>query len=136
MNTETLHKPFIFREPYHAEKLFELYEDDYKYIEDVFLLTLFSLKSDLADLRDIQSRRDLRACQKQIHKIKPSLGYVGLERSQDHCRELEDKCKNAKTWREIQDDLGWLLMELLESSLLIEATAKALNSYNEKSNYL
>lgn len=136
MNTETLHPPFIFREPYNALLLHELYEDDFKYMEDVFLLTLFSLKSDIADLREIQGRKELKACQKQIHKIKPSLGYVGLERSQEHCSELEDKCKHAKTWSEIQDDLGWLLIELQESSLLIEATAKALNSYNEKSHYL
>jgi HPt (histidine-containing phosphotransfer) domain-containing protein len=136
VKTKSLQQPFVFRGPFDTDLLHDLYEDDFNYMEDVFLLTLFEFKSDLSDLRELQFNKDLQACRKQLHKMKPSLGYVGLKRSEEHCGDVEEKLKHAKSWNEINEELGWLIIEMQECCVLMEATAKALNSYNEKSKNL
>ena len=132
MKTESLHKPFVFRGPYDTQLLHDLYENDFNYLEEVFVLTLFEFKSDLIDLREFQLSKDLAACRKQLHKMQPSLGYVGLKRSEEHCADVEEKLKHTKSWNDINEELGWLIIEMQECCVLMEATAKALNRHNEK----
>ena len=122
----------MFRGPYDTQLLHDLYENDFNYLEEVFVLTLFEFKSDLIDLREFQLSKDLAACRKQLHKMRPSLGYVGLKRSEEHCAVVEEKLKHTKSWNDINEELGWLIIEMQECCVLMEATAKALNGYNEK----
>lgn len=122
----------MFRGPYDTQVLFDLYENDFNYMEDVFRLTLSEFKLDLNNLRTYQLNKDLTACRKQLHKMKPSLGYVGLKRTEEHCADVEEKLKHTKSWNDINEELGWLIIEMQECSVLMEATANALNGYNEK----
>lgn len=130
MNPVPAHKKFIFNEKLDAEFLFNLYEDDFPYIEEVFTITLSQLDPDLDQVALAFRERELLALRKAVHKIKPSFGFVGLIPTQEACRAFEESCDQATSFDSISEAYSELWTLLGRSRDIISMELDRLKKFN------
>jgi len=99
MNQQEAHNKFIFNPKIDSGFLFNLYEEDYPYILEVFTSTAEELDGTLADLANAYHSGSPAGLKKAAHKMKPLFGFTGLLQAQDAVAEFEAHC-NSVTWLE------------------------------------
>jgi HPt (histidine-containing phosphotransfer) domain-containing protein len=131
MNYGENHKPFIFNERIDREFLYNLYENDYSYMEEIFLTTISQLLADFPTLEITYNSGDIHALEKVVHKIKPSFGFVGMPLLQERCQQFENQCK-ASTIEDISKSFAALQETIKASVEIIEQEYERLKSFNRR----
>ena len=131
MNQGQNHKPFIFNQRIDEQFLFSLYENDYSYMEEIFLTTISQLLTDFPMLENIYKSGDIVALEKAVHKLKPSFGFVGMPVLQEMCQKFENECKGSTT--ELMSKSFTELHETIKASVeVIELEYERLKSFNRR----
>ncbi|MBO9198750.1 MULTISPECIES: Hpt domain-containing protein [Niastella] len=134
MSGSNFSKKFIFNEKLDANYLYSLYEDDYQYIEEIFLTTLANFNEDFNSIKDAFETNNISDLKRAIHKMKPTFGFVGLPLVQNICKEFEDICQNATSSNELTSEYQQIVVTLAESKELIASEYNKLKEFN--SNFL
>jgi HPt (histidine-containing phosphotransfer) domain-containing protein len=121
---------FVFSDKIDAAYIYDMYENDYPYIETMFKMVLDSLNEDMAVIHDNYRKKDLELLRKSVHKIKPSFGFAGMPATQEKCREFENRCQAAKFVSELETDFSELIKYLQEAGTIIMEEYKKLKSFN------
>lgn len=125
------HKSFIFNGRIDEQFLYNLYENDYSYMEEIFLTTISQLLTDFPVLEMAFKSGDIVALEKAIHKIKPSFGFVGMPVLQEKCQQFENQCKGSTT--ELMSKSFSDLQETIKASVeIIEQEYERLKSFNRR----
>lgn len=121
---------FSFSEKIDADYIFNMYEDDYPYIETMFKTVLDHFDADrLAILTNFQ-QNDLELLRKAVHKIKPTFGFVGMPDVLEKCKAFENKCYQVQSTKELEIDYKYLLSTLEDAHQAIINEHNKLVSYN------
>jgi HPt (histidine-containing phosphotransfer) domain-containing protein len=75
------------------DRLNELYGDDKEYAADMIQTFLDEVLPDFTIIDELFIQNDLDAVAQQIHKVKPTLGMVGLTDLEEQIKEFEIKVK-------------------------------------------
>lgn len=95
MRDPFLHKKFIFNDNIDSEFLFSLYEDDFPYIEEIFLTTINQVNSVVAEIPGAFESKNIQELRRMVHKIKPAFGFTGFVKTGKACEEFEDSCTDG-----------------------------------------
>ena len=100
-------------------RLQQIYGDDKSYIAEMFETFLEDALPDFALIPDFISGQDWKGLAQLIHKIKPSLGMVGLSDLEEQMNRIEFQAKTTPNvlkinalWQEAQNDLEKAVMVL------------------------
>lgn len=96
MHQQSASKKFVFNDKIDNEFIFNLYQDDYAYIAEVFNTSLETFDEDLARVKETYSTGDLQSLSKAVHKMKPVFGFTGLLEHQEQIGEFEKACLKAE----------------------------------------
>jgi HPt (histidine-containing phosphotransfer) domain-containing protein len=130
VNNQSLSNAFVFNENFDNESLFNLYADDFEYIEEIFSITLKNFDPDFESIQVAWSSEDPADLKRAIHKIKPAFGFVGLTTIQDQCRDFEDLCQTAMTTKELSGYYKQIVTTLADSKKLLETEYRRLKEFN------
>lgn len=130
MNTPNGNKAFIFNEEIDAQRISELYSDDYVYIEEVFDTVLQEYEVLADNICSCHASGNLPALKSAVHKIKPMFGFVGLIGMQDQCQQFENSCQAATSFDSLAGDYELLKVNLIKNKLLIEKEKGRLELFN------
>ena len=131
MSGHTSLNTFIFSDKIDSTSIYEMYENDYLYIETIFKTILDSLDENLAAICDGYRQKNLELLRKSVHKVRPTFGFAGLLGVQEKCKEFEDKCQAAASINELEIDFPELVKNLEKADAIIKEEYKKLKSFNE-----
>ena len=123
---------FIFNKSINADYLHSLFEYDYEYMGQIFESSAKELKDTLAKLPsqfDIIKKEELR---RNIHKIKPIFGFVGLIEIQEECLLFEENCKKNTINHELSTQYNTLFGVLHLGLDIIEKESVRLKHFNSE----
>ncbi len=127
MNT----KPYQFGPQLDAGVLYDLYENDYLFIEEIFRITLENFDGDIKNLETHLQAGNLDGLRSIAHKITPVFGYIGMPGIQQSCKDFEERCAGSKEAKEIIPDYNNLQIQLEDCKKLIESELQKLSDYNK-----
>lgn len=127
MNPEYAHKKFIFNPNIDAGFLFNLYEDDYTYIREVFRTTLDCFDQDVDQISQSYHSGDIQSLQKAVHKMKPVFGFTGLLSHQGRISEFEKKILMRTGTDGLAADFRALMLVLSEGKAIMEQEQQRLH---------
>ncbi len=130
MSGHTSVNTLTFNDKIDAAYIYEMYENDYPYIETIFKAILDSYDADLAAIQDNYRKENLELLRKSVHKIKPTFGFAGMLTVQEKCKEFENKCQAATSIGEIEMDFSEWIKHLEEAGIIIMEEHKKLKSFN------
>jgi hypothetical protein len=130
MSGHTSLNTFIFSDKIDAVYIYEMYENDYGYIETMFKAILDGFEEDLAAIRDNYLQKNLESLRKSIHKIKPTFGFAGMLDIQEKCKEFESKCQVVKSVGELETDFPAFIKCLEEAGVIVMEEYKKLEAFN------
>ncbi len=121
---------FTFSDRIDADYLFNMYEDDYSYIETMFKTVLDHFDADRSGILANFQQNDLELLRKAVHKIKPTFGFVGMPDVLEKCKAFENKCYHAESITQLEDDYKDLLNTLEDAHQAIINEHNKLVSFN------
>jgi HPt (histidine-containing phosphotransfer) domain-containing protein len=130
VNNQSLSNAFVFNEKFDHEYLFNLYADDFEYVEEIFSITLKNFDPDFESIEVAWSSEDPADLKRAIHKIKPAFGFVGLTSIQDQCKDFEELCQNVVTTKELSDQYKQIVTTLADSKKVLETEYRRLKEFN------
>lgn len=95
---------FVFSDKFDAAYIYNMYEDDYLYIESMFKAVLDHFDEDLAAIQNNYGQKDIDLLRKSVHKVRPAFGFAGMPVVQEKCKAFESKCQIAKCITELEMD--------------------------------
>jgi PAS domain S-box-containing protein len=93
--------------------LIELYGDDYEYATEMFATFLDEIVPEIFSLPE--KKMDIELLRKSIHKIKPTLGMVGLTSLQNQAEQIEQDCTSSQSIEVIMNKLSDFLSEFSQN---------------------
>ena len=133
MSGQTSVNTLTFNDKIDAAYIYEMYENDYPYIETIFKAILDNYDEDLAAIQDHYRNKNLELLRRSVHKIKPTFGFAGMLSVQEKCREFENKCQAAISISEIEMDFSEWMKQLEEAGIIIMEEHRKLKSFNSGS---
>ena len=121
---------FTFSDKIDAGYIFNMYEDDYSYIETMFKTVLDHFDADRLSILANFQQDDLELLRKAVHKIKPTFGFVGMPAVLEKCKAFENKCYQVHSVKELEADYKDLLHTLEDAHQVIINEHNKLVSYN------
>jgi HPt (histidine-containing phosphotransfer) domain-containing protein len=121
---------FNFNPKIDSDFIISMYEDDYLYISEMFQTTLKQMGPDIELVKKFFEDRDLESLRKQVHKIKPAFGFVGLRGIEEHCQHFENKCLSLSSTEELVPEYAILIDSVDEGKRIIEQEIENLKVYN------
>lgn len=121
---------FTFSDSIDADYIFNMYEDDYSYIETMFKTVLDHFDADRSGILANFQQNDLELLRKAVHKIKPTFGFVGMPDVLEKCKAFENKCYEVKSIKDIEVNYKDLLNTLEEAHQVIINEHNKLASFN------
>lgn len=121
---------FIFGDKIDADYIFNMYEDDYPYIESMFKTVLDHFEDDRNSIVVHYQDGQPEALRKSIHKIKPAFGFVGMPAVLELCKNFENKCYLVQSTDELEREYKELLTVLEDAYQVIANEHQKLVSYN------
>ncbi len=125
------HKEFIFSNSIHVPSLYSLYEDDYKYMEEVFRLTLQDLHAECKNHLNHYQSTDIPAIRRIVHKLKPSFGFVGMPELQEYCQSFENQCGQQPYPGDFDSDFKKWQEAVGNAISILELELDRLTNYNK-----
>ena len=104
----TLKNPPKYNLTLDQNRLVELYGDDKAYAADIFQTFLDDILPDFSIIDQMIEQSDWAALSNHAHKIKPTLGMVGLSELETQMQEIEERAKdniNTDTLKLLWNDL-------------------------------
>lgn len=123
---------FNFNPKIDRDFIISMYEDDYVYISEMFHTTLTQLGPDIDLLKQFFAGNDVDSLRRQVHKIKPAFGFVGLREVEDCCQQFENKCLSVSSAEELITEYGNLVKSVDEGMLIVEQEIGKLKVYNSQ----
>lgn len=121
---------FTFGDKIDADYIFNMYEDDYLYIETMFKTVLDHFEDDRNTIVVHYQEGQPEALRKSIHKIKPAFGFVGMPAVLELCKNFENKCYLVQSTDELEQEYKELLAVLEDAYQVIASEHQKLVSYN------
>lgn len=121
---------FQYPPPFDNDLLWELYEDDYQTVEDLFQLSLENFEGDVSEIIKAFHLKDLPQFLKSLHKFKPTFGFLGLPQYQEQCKVLEDLCKEKRDIFQVKSEIEKLFNSFEEAHEFIQKTHLQLKAFN------
>ncbi|RYG01033.1 MAG: Hpt domain-containing protein [Chitinophagaceae bacterium] len=121
---------YNFNQKIDRDFLTSMYDDDYLYIAEIFQTTYNQLGSDVVLLKKYFAQGDVTNLKRQVHKIKPAFGFVGLSGTEAACQQFENKCLSVTSTEAIQSEYEQLAGLLDESVVIIATEIEKLKEYN------
>ncbi|MET0299207.1 MAG: Hpt domain-containing protein [Flavitalea sp.] len=121
---------YNFNQKIDRDFLTSMYDDDYLYIAEIFQTTSDQLVTDVDLLKQYFSGGDALNLKRQVHKIKPAFGFVGLTETEAACQQFENKCLSVTSTGALQSDYEQLVGLLEESMVIITTEIEKLKEYN------
>lgn len=121
---------FTFSDKIDADYLFNMYEDDYSYIETMFKTVLDHFDADRLSILTHFQQGDLELLRKAVHKIKPTFGFVGMPDVLEKCKAFENKCYQVQSTKELEMDYKDLLNTMEDAHQAINNEHNKLVSFN------
>jgi HPt (histidine-containing phosphotransfer) domain-containing protein len=131
MSGHTSSNTFIFSSKIDAAYIYNMYEDDYLYIESMFKTVLDHFDEDLSAIQNNYAQQNIDLLRRSVHKVRPAFGFAGMPVVQEKCREFENKCQAAKSISELEMDYPGLIKCLEEAGTIITEEYRKLRSFNE-----
>lgn len=132
MTVSSDHKKFEFQPPFNADYLFELYQNDLIMVEEVFAVTTKNYDDDIHSIIAAYEANEVGLLLRNIHRFKPTLGFVGLPDLLKKCQQLEDSGKEENDMKKIDGLYHDLIAELKKHRHLIEKTYLQLKDFNAR----
>lgn len=129
MNEQSLSKKFVFNEKIDNEFIFNLYEDDYAYITEVFNTSLETFDEDLDKVKESFEAGDLQSLSKAVHKMKPVFGFTGLLEHQEKIGLFEKACLKASDAPYIANEYKDLIAVLNDGKSIMEQELYRLTAF-------
>lgn len=123
---------FNFNPKIDSAFIFSMYEDDYVYISEMFQTTLNQLGPDIELAKRFFADSDVTSLRKQVHKIKPAFGFVGLRDIEQSCQHFENECLSVSSTEELRTGYEKLVNSIDEGKLIIGQEIDKLNVYNSQ----
>lgn len=123
-------KKFIFDPFFDTGFLFDMYENDYQYVEEIFTTTLAGFGEDLQSIKAAFASQDLVLLKKAVHKMKPAMGFVGLTALQQDCQAFENECGAKQQFEEIINSYKALIDKLVQAGDKIKLESDRLKVFN------
>jgi HPt (histidine-containing phosphotransfer) domain-containing protein len=124
--------PFQFDKSIDTDYMCNMYDADYKYIEQIFSLTLNHINEDISTADQKYASTDAEGMRKAIHKIKSTFGFIGMIELQENCRKMEEKC-SVYSIEEIKHDIEELLKKISIHKLILQNEYVRLKNFNSQS---
>ena len=121
---------FNFNPKIDRDFIISMYEEDYPYISEIFSTTLNQLIPDVDLIKQHFTNGDLEKVRKQVHKVKPALGFAGLRDTEALCQRFEDSCVSASSTSALNNQYAILTAMLDESCQVIQQEIERLKVYN------
>lgn len=125
--------PFQFDKSIDTEYMCSMYEADYKYIEQIFSLTLAHFGDDISTADQKYESDDIDGVRRAIHKIKSTFGFIGMMELQENCRRMEDRCSSVHSMDEIKPEIESLLKQISIHKLILQNEYVRLKNFNAQS---
>jgi hypothetical protein len=129
MNQHSVSKKFVFNEKIDNEFIFNLYEDDYAYITEVFTTSLETFDEDVARVQEAYDANDLQSLGKAVHKIKPVFGFTGLIQHQEKIVQFEKVCLNAPDTSNIRNEYTAMMDVMSDGKAIMEQELHRLTAF-------
>ncbi|TAH03395.1 MAG: hypothetical protein EAZ16_07665 [Sphingobacteriales bacterium] len=130
MNEELSNQEFNFSPIFDSAFLYEMYENDYQYVEEIFSTTNEGFQADFEAIKKAFDQQDLATLKKAVHKMKPAMGFVGLLALQEQCQNFEQECAAKQEFKEIIINYHTLLVGLTTANEKIAEEITRLHSFN------
>jgi HPt (histidine-containing phosphotransfer) domain-containing protein len=130
MQDHTPSSNFTFSEKIDSDYIYNMYEDDYPYIESMFKTVLDHIDEDRDSIVTYYKEQQLDLLRKAVHKIKPAFGFVGMPAVLERCKSFENKCYQVASTEELAADYQELIAELQDATMIIANEHKKLVTYN------
>jgi hypothetical protein len=120
---------FSFSYPLDQQFLESLYGDDLSYACEVFEEFLKNTKTGLEEIRHSCRENDLKKVRQQLHKMKPTFGFVGLTPLTEKTEKLIVACDASSSIKNIEPECIGLFNEIEGSFGLIEAELERMKNH-------
>ena len=131
MSDQTSSNTFVFSDKIDAAYIYNMYEDDYSYIESMFKAVLDHFDEDLAAIQNNYGQKNIDLLRRAVHKVRPAFGFAGMPVVQEKCKDFENKCQAAKSINELEMDYPELIKCLEEAGAVITTEYRKLKSFND-----
>lgn len=131
MSEPSFSNSFVFNSLIDPDTIYNLYGNDYQYIEEIFHTVLANFEGDVNQVLSAYNAGDLEGLRKGVHKIKPTFGFLGILSLEQKCRQVEDKCRNSQDIKELSADINELQESLKQAQTVLEEDYKRLINYNK-----
>lgn len=121
---------FLFSPELNNAFLQELYGDDLQQAEIVFESSLQQLRSEQQLAESRFHNGDMQGLKKVIHKMKPLLGYLGLDRMMDEFAAFEQVCLLAETAEAAENGFQHIKAITAEAIKAAEKEVQRLKQHN------
>ncbi len=129
MNQQSVSKKFVFNEKIDNEFIFNLYQDDYSYITEVFNTSLETFDEDIAKVEEAYRAGDLQSLSKAVHKMKPVFGFTGLLEHQENIGDFEKACLKAEEPAFLAIEYKKLIMTMNDGKSIMEQELYRLTAF-------
>ncbi len=120
-------KGHTFHEKVDKAFIFNLYENDYPYIAEVFGSSLEALEEDMNIVELSYDQGQLQELKKAVHKIKPVFGFTGLLEHQEKIGLFERQAAMAGNIHAVSHEFEELIKIIREGKKIIEEEYRKLN---------
>jgi HPt (histidine-containing phosphotransfer) domain-containing protein len=122
--------PFKFHEKIDESYIYEMYGEDYTYIQTIFETVLDDYDSNLDLITGYYKEGNIEMLRKTIHKIKPSFGFIGMLEVQKQCQSFENLCLQPKDVEMMKTAFQKLTELLIEAKNILMNEQQKLIQYN------
>ena len=109
-----------------------LYGDDLEYAEEVFTEFLKNTKIEFDSIKNNYREDDLKKVRQQLHKIKPTFGFVGLTGLTERTEKVIAACDISASVKNIEPECSELFIEIEGSFRLIEAELERMKNHTDE----
>lgn len=120
---------FSFSYPLDQRFLESLYGDDLLYAQEVFTEFLKNTRIEFEGVKNNYRDNDLKKLRQQLHKIKPTFGFVGLTGLTEKTERVIAACDESASINTIEPECSELFNEIEGSFGLIETELERMKNY-------
>jgi hypothetical protein len=120
---------FLFSPPLDQHFLESLYGDDLDYAKEVFTEFLKNTKSEFESIKNSYRDDDLKKVRQQLHKMKPTFGFVGLTGLTERTEKVIAACNGSASVKNIEPGCSGLFKEIEGAIRLIEIELERMKNH-------
>jgi len=131
MDKPNISTAFVFSKEFDPEYIRSIYEDDFRYLEEIFQTVLDHYPADAGEIHQAFEASDEPSLRKAVHKMKPAFGFLGMIAMQEKCDQLEKACDGSGMTSQLKEHAREFTGELSRCRQLIQEEHARLKSFNQ-----